>query len=63
MCHKFQEGTVTGHYFNFIAKVIDILDRHPHFKNHYLIMDNVPIHANQDTKKLLTINVRKRENN
>ena len=44
-------GTVTGHYFNFIAKTLDILDKHPQFKGHYLIMDNAPIHTNEDIRK------------
>ena len=44
-------GTVTGHYFNFIAKTIDILDKHPQFKGHYLVMDNAPIHTNEDIRK------------
>lgn len=44
-------GTVTDHYFNFIAKTLDILDKHPQFKGHYLIMDNAPIHTNEDIRK------------
>ncbi|CEP15746.1 hypothetical protein [Parasitella parasitica] len=44
-------GTVTGHYFNFIAKTIDILDKHPQFKGHYLVMDNAPIHTNVDIRR------------
>jgi hypothetical protein len=35
-------GNVTGHYFNFIASCMDVMDRHPEFKNHYLVMDNAP---------------------
>ena len=41
-------GTVTGHYFNFIANTLDVMDRHEEFKNHYLVMDNAPIHTNKD---------------
>ncbi|CEP10365.1 hypothetical protein [Parasitella parasitica] len=44
-------GTVTGHYFNFIAKTIDILDKHPQFKGHYLVMDNAPINTNVDIRR------------
>lgn len=43
-------GTVTGHYFNFIASTLDIMDRHEEFKGHYLIMDNAPIHKYKDIK-------------
>ena len=46
-------GTVTGHYFNFISSVLDVMDRHEEFKHHYLIMDNAPIHKHQDIKNLI----------
>lgn len=39
-------GTVTGHYFNFIASTLDVLDKHEQFKGFYLVMDNIPIHKN-----------------
>lgn len=41
-------GTLTGHYFNFLASTMDVMDRHEAFKGHYLIMDNAPIHENKD---------------
>ncbi|KAG1473660.1 hypothetical protein G6F56_000829 [Rhizopus delemar] len=44
--------TVTGHYFNFISSVLDVMDRHEEFK-HYLIMDNAPIHKHQDIINLI----------
>jgi transposase len=43
-------GTVTGHYFNFIATTLDIMDQHDMFKGYYLVMDNAPIHKNLDIK-------------
>lgn len=45
------KGTVTGHYFNFLSDTIDEMDKHPDiFKDNYLIMDNAPIHTNDDIK-------------
>ena len=41
-------GTLTGHYFNFLASTMDGMDKHEAFKGHYLIMDNAPIHKNKD---------------
>jgi transposase len=46
-------GTVTGHYFNFIAKTLDVMDRHPEFKENYLVMDNAPIHKHTDIRKYI----------
>jgi hypothetical protein len=43
-------GTVTGHYFNFIASTLDIMDKYEIFKGHYLVMNNAPIHKNKDIK-------------
>ncbi|EIE80821.1 hypothetical protein RO3G_05526 [Rhizopus delemar RA 99-880] len=43
-------GTVTGHYFNFIANTLDVMDRHEEFKGHYIVMDNAPIHKHRDIK-------------
>ncbi|EIE89631.1 hypothetical protein RO3G_14342 [Rhizopus delemar RA 99-880] len=44
-------GTVTGHYFNFISSVLDVMDRHEQFHGHYLVMDNVLIHTHEDIQK------------
>ena len=33
-------STVTGHYFNFIASALDILDKHEDFKGSYIVIDN-----------------------
>ncbi|CEP09550.1 hypothetical protein [Parasitella parasitica] len=41
-------GTVTGHYFTFVASTLDVMDEHEQSKNFYIIMDNVPIHTNVD---------------
>ncbi|KAK4520995.1 Ras- protein ypt3 [Mucor velutinosus] len=46
-------GTVTGHYFNFIAKTIDIMDQHEQFKDFYLVMDNAPIHTAKDIERYI----------
>ena len=42
---------VTGHYFNFISSVLDVMDRHEQFRGHYLVMDNTPIHTHGDIQK------------
>jgi transposase len=44
-------GIGTGHYFNFVAKTLDVMDRHPELKEDYLVMDNVPIHKQNDIRK------------
>ncbi|KAG0747157.1 hypothetical protein G6F57_007946 [Rhizopus arrhizus] len=41
-------GTVTGHYFNFISSVLDVMNRHEQFRGHCLVMDNAPIHKHED---------------
>ncbi|KAI8635802.1 hypothetical protein BD408DRAFT_448869 [Parasitella parasitica] len=46
-------GTVTGHYFNFVAKTMDIMDQHEQFKDFYLIMDNAPIYTAKDIEKYI----------
>ncbi|KAG1179506.1 hypothetical protein G6F70_007714 [Rhizopus microsporus] len=40
--------TVAGHYFNFVASTIDVLDQHEQFKDCYILMDNCPIHNSED---------------
>ena len=44
-------GTVRGHCFTFIIRMLNVLDKRPQFKGHYLIMDNTPIHINEDIPK------------
>ncbi|KAG2190898.1 hypothetical protein INT47_003580 [Mucor saturninus] len=46
-------GTVTGHYFNFVAKTMDIMDQHEQFKDFYLIMDNALIHTAKDIERYI----------
>ncbi|EIE86653.1 hypothetical protein RO3G_11364 [Rhizopus delemar RA 99-880] len=44
-------GTVTGHYISFLKTTLDGMDKHPHMKGHYIVMDNVPIHMHENIKK------------
>lgn len=44
-------GTVAGHYFNFVASTIDVLDQHEEFKDSYILMDNCPIHNSNDISR------------
>lgn len=51
---KQSRGTVTGHYFNFLNGTMDVMDKFPDvFKDNYLIMDNAPIHINEDIKSVI----------
>lgn len=45
------KGTVTGHYISFLKATMDEMDRYPHMKGHYLVMDNAPIHTSEDIAK------------
>ena len=47
---KGKGGTVTGHYFNFIAMTLNVMDKHELFKGHYLVMDNAPIHKHTNIR-------------
>ncbi|CEG71152.1 hypothetical protein RMATCC62417_06935 [Rhizopus microsporus] len=51
--NKGKGDTVTGHYFNFVAATLDVLDRHEQFKGHYIVMDNTPIHTHLDIQKYI----------
>ncbi|KAL1928321.1 hypothetical protein VTP01DRAFT_2677 [Rhizomucor pusillus] len=46
-------GTVTGHYLSFLKATMDEMDKYPHMKGHYLVMDNAPIHKSEDTQKYI----------
>ena len=46
-------GTVTGHYISFLKEALDKIDKYPHMKGHYLIMDNAPIHTSTDISKYI----------
>ncbi|KAG1053175.1 hypothetical protein G6F43_004726 [Rhizopus delemar] len=50
---KGKGGTVTGHYFNFIAMTLDVMDKHELFKGHYLVMDNAPIHKHTNIRSYI----------
>jgi hypothetical protein len=50
---KGKGGTVTGHYFNFVAMTLDVMDKHELFKGYYLVMDNTPIHKHTDIKSYI----------
>lgn len=42
-------GTVTGHYMNFIASTLDVME----FKWHYVIMDNAHIHTSDNIRRFI----------
>lgn len=50
---KGKGGTVTGHYFNFVAETIQIMNQYEEFRGHYLIMDNCSIHNHVDIRKYI----------
>ncbi|KAG1141000.1 hypothetical protein G6F37_005905 [Rhizopus arrhizus] len=50
---KGKGGTVTCHYFNFIAMTLDVMDKHELFKERYLVMDNAPIHKHTDIRSYI----------
>ncbi|KAL1936709.1 hypothetical protein VTP01DRAFT_843 [Rhizomucor pusillus] len=47
-------GTVTGHYLSFLKATMNEMDKYPHMKGHYLVMDNAPIHTSNDIAKYIT---------
>ena len=44
-------GTVTSHYVRFLKETLDEMDKYPHIKEHYLVMDNAPTHISTDITK------------
>ncbi|KAG1130496.1 hypothetical protein G6F42_004120 [Rhizopus arrhizus] len=46
-------GTVTGHYISFLKTTLDEMDKHPHMKGHYIVMDNALIHTHENIKKYI----------
>ncbi|CEJ05609.1 hypothetical protein RMCBS344292_19547 [Rhizopus microsporus] len=46
-------GTVTGHYITFLKMTLDEMDKHPHMKGHYIVMDNAPIHTHENIRKYI----------
>ncbi|KAG1166527.1 hypothetical protein G6F36_012911 [Rhizopus arrhizus] len=45
------KGMVTGHYAGFLKATMDEMDQYPHMKDHYLVIDNAPIHTSEDIAK------------
>ncbi|KAG1047318.1 hypothetical protein G6F43_010227 [Rhizopus delemar] len=46
-------GTVTGHYVSFLKITLDEMDKHPHMKGYYIVMDNAPIHTHENIRKYI----------
>ena len=44
---------VTGHYLSFVKVTLDEMDKCPEMKEHYLVMDNAPIHNSADIGKYI----------
>lgn len=50
---KLPKGTVAGHYSRFLSKMMDEMDRFPEMTNHYIVMDNAPIHGNKEIEEII----------
>ncbi|OAD67154.1 Homeodomain-like DNA binding domain-containing transcription factor [Phycomyces blakesleeanus NRRL 1555(-)] len=46
-------GTVTSHQISFLKITLDEMDKHPHMKGHYVVMNNAPIHMHENIKKYI----------
>ena len=46
-------GIVTGHYISFLKMTLDEMDKHPHMKGYYVVMDNAPIHTHENIRKYI----------
>jgi transposase len=46
-------GTVTSHYISFLKMTLDEMNKYPHMKGHYIVMNNAPIHTNENIKKYI----------
>ncbi|KAG1137106.1 hypothetical protein G6F37_011480 [Rhizopus arrhizus] len=46
-------GTLTSHYISFLKMALNEMDKYPHMKGHYIVMDNAPIHTNENIKKYI----------
>jgi transposase len=44
---------VMGHYISFLKMTLDEMNKHPHMKGYYVIMDNAPIHTHENIKKYI----------
>ncbi|KAG1350098.1 hypothetical protein G6F62_003375 [Rhizopus arrhizus] len=49
-----RNGTVTGHYLQFIHKTLNEMDLFEEMKGYYLIMDNAPIHTANEISEMIT---------
>lgn len=49
----FSSGTVTGHYISFLKMTLDEMDKYPHMKGHYIVMNNTSIHTHEYIKKYI----------
>lgn len=47
------KGIVTKHYVNFIKDILAEMNKFPEIKEHYLIMDNAPIHVSKIIGKMI----------
>lgn len=50
---KSNGSNVTDHYFNFVSSVLDAIDCCEHFYEHYLVINNAPIHKHVDIQKYI----------
>ncbi|KAG1323444.1 hypothetical protein G6F62_009658 [Rhizopus arrhizus] len=48
---QMSKGTVMEHYISFLKATMDEMDRFPHMKGHYIVMDNAPIHTSENIAK------------
>ncbi|CEG76488.1 hypothetical protein RMATCC62417_11382 [Rhizopus microsporus] len=46
-------GTVTGHHISFLKMTLDEMDKYPHMKGRYIVMDSAPIHTYENIKKYI----------
>ena len=49
-----KKDTTTGHHLDFLRGTLDQLDKHLELKGYHLVMDNAPIHNNQEIETLIT---------
>ncbi|KAG1041836.1 hypothetical protein G6F25_003635 [Rhizopus arrhizus] len=48
---QMSKGTVMEHYISFLKATMNKMDRFPHMKGHYIVMDNAPIHTSENIAK------------
>jgi hypothetical protein len=47
--------TVTGHWLGFLKATLNEMHTYPEMKEHYLVIDNAPIHNSTGTGKYITL--------